>query len=266
MLRDLLQELAFVLLAHGITPKNFGDLSRVAFVNAAATHSRLRNGRVNQSRVAAQTGLSRADVKRLLLRKDAQIGIPSRRTPVESVIAGWQTDRRFLDPKGEPKTLHISRRTSSFTHLAKKYAGDVPYRAVLGELERIHAVKLQGEKVQLVKATALHRHQNVAALSAVVPALIDGLRIAGRTSDDPTKSIHRLQIPARSDLDLAFLKKRCSSTAKSMLEGLEHSLGAVSERAGSRKKLENTLSVSILLTERGPAAQSYRNSRPRRKR
>src|SRR5580698_8732485 len=95
LLHELMRELAFVLLTQGITPKSFGDLSRVAFVEAAATHSRLLNGRINQSRVAAQTGLSRADVKRLLARKRDDIQMSLRPTPVERVITGWRNDRRF---------------------------------------------------------------------------------------------------------------------------------------------------------------------------
>src|SRR5947209_3539605 len=65
-LLQLLQEFAATLLTRGMTPRLFGELTRWAFVRAAAERSRMRNGRVNHSRVAAQTGLSRADVKRLL--------------------------------------------------------------------------------------------------------------------------------------------------------------------------------------------------------
>src|SRR5205085_3830883 len=57
VLQELLTELAFVLLPRGMTPKRFGELARSAFVQAAADMSKLRNGKVNHSRVAAQTGL-----------------------------------------------------------------------------------------------------------------------------------------------------------------------------------------------------------------
>src|SRR6516162_6449138 len=66
VLQDLLTEFALVLLPRGMTPKRFAALARSAFVQAASDMSRLRNGRVNHSRVAAQTGLTRADVKRSL--------------------------------------------------------------------------------------------------------------------------------------------------------------------------------------------------------
>jgi hypothetical protein len=249
LLDELMRELAFVLLTQGITPKSFAELSRIAFVEAAATHSRLLNGRVNQSRVAAQTGLSRADVKRLLVRKRADTQMPLRHTPVERVIGGWRTDRRFVNAKGAPKPLPISGRKPSFILLTKKYAGDVPYRAVLGELERIRAVRVSGDQVHLTKLAELRRREEFTALATVVPALIDGLRIASARGDDPGKSVYRLQIPARSEFDLAFIKDRCSSSAKSMLDGLGHSLGVSTESSRSRRNAGPLLSISILLTK-----------------
>ena len=79
VLQELMRELAFILLARGMTPRDFSELSRLAFVQAAAARSKLRNGRVNHSRVAAQTGLTRADVKRLLDR--STLTIVSREQP-----------------------------------------------------------------------------------------------------------------------------------------------------------------------------------------
>ena len=265
LLHELMRELAFVLLTQGMTPKSFGALSRVAFVEAAATHSRLLNGRVNQSRVAAQTGLSRADVKRLLVVKGDDIRMSLRPTPVERVITGWRNDRRFVSAKGTPKPLPISGCALSFTLLAKKYAGDVPYRAVLGELERINAVMVKRDRVHLRKSTDPRKRVDFTALAAVVPALIDGLRIASATGDDPSKSVYRLQIPAQSQFDLAFVKDRCSSSAKSMLDGLGHSLGVSSQRSRSKRRGGALFSVSILLTESRLKSRDFESTGSRRK-
>src|SRR5215469_16828936 len=84
-LQELITQLAFVLLPRGMTPKRFGELARSAFVHAAADMSRLRNGRVNYSRVAAQTGLSRADVGRLLKRNAIDFSLRGQ-SAVERVI------------------------------------------------------------------------------------------------------------------------------------------------------------------------------------
>src|SRR3974377_1965563 len=90
VLQNLLSELALVLLPRGMTRKRCGERARFAFVLAAAQMSKLRNGRVNHSRVAAQTGLSRADVKRLLKTDGTDVKYIDD-APLERVITGWRT-------------------------------------------------------------------------------------------------------------------------------------------------------------------------------
>ena len=247
-LQALLRELAFVLLAHGMTPRSFGELSRSAFVQAAADHSKLRNGRVNHSRVAAQTGLTRADVKRLLSRDLRDVPLAPGQTAVERVIDGWRSDRRFTSGPSNPRTLRISGAEPSFILLARKYAGDIPYRAVLDELLRIRAVDVHGDSVHLRKPSQLRRRHDLGFLTAIVPALIDGIRVASEgESTDAAASMHRLLIPVGSELDLAFVRERCKSTAKAMLDGLSHSLGTkVNER---RTNLGPSFAVTVFLTE-----------------
>lgn len=247
-LQELLRELAFVLLAHGLTPKTFGELSRSAFVQAAADHSKLRNGRVNHSRVAAQTGLTRADVRRLLTRGPHGVPLAAGQTAMERVIDGWRSDRQFTNGPAKPRTLRISGSESSFRLLARKYAGDVPYRAVLDELLRIRAVRVLGESVQLTKSWHLRKRHNLGFLAAIVPALIDGIRVASEGErPDAGASMHRLQIPVGSDIDLAFVRERCTSTAKAMLDGLTHSLGTKVNKRGTDPGY--SFAVTIFLAE-----------------
>ena len=247
-LQELLRELAFVLLGRGMTPKSFGELSRSAFVQAAADHSKLRNGRVNHSRVAAQTGLTRADVKRLLSRGRHGVPFAARQSPLERVIGGWRSDRRFTNGAGNPRALRISGSEPSFILLARKYAGDVPYRAVLDELLRIRAVDVHGESVQLRKSSQLRRWPDYGFLAAIVPALIDGIRVASeRERTEGGASMQRLVIPVGSELDLPLVRERCKSNAKAMLDGLSHSLGTkVNKR---RAKLRPSFAVTVFLSE-----------------
>jgi hypothetical protein len=248
-LQELLRELAFVLLARGITPKIFGELSRSAFAQAAADDSKLRNGRVNHSRVAAQTGLTRADVKRLLSRGLHSVRFAAGQTAMERVIDGWRSDRRFTNGAGNPRTLRISGSEPSFILLARRYAGDIPYRAVLSELLRIRAVDVHGESVQLRKPSQLRRRHDLGFLVAIVPALIDGIRIASEGErTDAAASIHRLLIPVGSELDLPPVRERCKSTAKAMLDGLSHSLGTKVNNK-RRTNLGPSFAVTVFLSE-----------------
>jgi hypothetical protein len=248
-LQELLTELAIALLPRGMTPKQFADLARLAFVRAAQEMSRLRNGKINQSRVAAQTGLSRADVKRLL-ESEKFDAYRSDQSPVERVINGWRTDRQFTYRRGRPKRLPISGSGGSFTHLARKYGGDVPHRAVLDELRRIGAIKDHGSSVSLKASPILQHRHDFAFLSPVLPVLVDGIRIARRGGKRSVAScIHRLRLPVDSEIDLALVRERIAMSAKSMLNGLGESLGTAITVPRRRGNSAYTFTITVLLVE-----------------
>ena len=247
-LQKLLEALASVLLTRGMTPRRFSDLARFAFVRAATERSRLRNGRVNQSRVAAQTGLSRADVKRLLLHTDAQQTNRLAQAPVERVLDGWRANRLFATSPGHPRRLRLSGGGSSFPTLVRKYGGDVPHRAVLDELRRIDAVEDDGVNVWLKKSRTLGRRNDYAFLSSVLPVFIDGIGIASqRQRSRSASSIYRLTLPLENEMDLAIVRARSASTAKSMLEGLGESLGTsfTVPKRGGRSTCSFTITVML---------------------
>jgi hypothetical protein len=250
VLRALLTELAVVLLPRGVTPKRFGELANSAFVRVAADASRLRNGKVNHSRVAAQTGLSRAEVKRLLKLGGALESTTSDQTPIKRVITGWRTDRDFAHRGGRPKRLKISGSGRTFTSLVDRYAGDIPRRAVLDELRRIGAVKYDGNTLQLQSSLHPLYRPDLVFLSPVLPALIDGIRIVSRKRRaDAASSILRLSLPVHSDVDLTLVRDRCVSSAKAMLDGLGHSLYDQATMPRTKVTPAYSFTVTVLLAE-----------------
>jgi hypothetical protein len=247
VLQSLLSELALVLLPRGMTPKRFSELARCAFVQAAADIARMRNGRVNHSRVAALTGLTRADVKRLLNRNgfESQGG----KAAVERVIHGWRTDGEFAVYPGRAKPLRIVGRRGSFARLVKKYGGDVPHRAVLEELRRLGAVHDSLGTVQLRRSLNLRQRNNYKFLSPVLPVLIDSLRVASRRDSSNIPSVQRLNIRAETEVDLVTVRERCASSARSMLDGLAHSFDLQVGPAGRGRTPAHVFTITVLLSE-----------------
>ena len=240
-----------------MSPKWFSELARSAFVQAAADIARLRNGRVNHSRVAAQTGLTRADVKRLL-KQNAFQSRKRGQTAVERVMDGWLADPEFALRTGQAKKLKIAGHRGSFAHLVKKYGGDVPHRAVLDELRRIAAVTDSDGAVQLRRSLQLRQRNNFAFLSPVIPVLVDALRLASkRDCFGAGSSIQTLSIPAETELDLAFVRDRCNSSALSMLDGLAHSLSA--GRKMRRGSSMHSISVTVLVVDNEPTRSRRKN-------
>ena len=246
-----------MLLPRGITPRRFNELARYAFVRAATKRSRFRNGRVNYSRVAAQTGLSRADVKRLLA-SDVLDAFRSAHAPTERVINGWRTDRVFADKFGRPRRLRITGSRTSFASLVRKYGGDVTHRAVLDELRRTGAVKDNGQTVWLHASPSLRRRNSFAFLSQVLPVLVDGIRLASRKpGSTSSSSIQRLTLPVESQVDLEIVRERCSSSTRSMLDGLSESLGTGVTVPRTRRSSEYSFTISVLLVENGAVSQPH---------
>jgi hypothetical protein len=261
-LQELLREFASALLPRGMTPKLFGELARSAFVDAAAEKSRLQNGRVNHSRVAAQTGLSRADVKRLL-----HLPAPERisdQSPVQRVLNGWRRDGLFTDRNGHAKRLTISGHRPTFKRLAEKYAGDVPYRAVLDELHDMGAVALTSRYVALRGSQVLRRRNDFSFLSPLAAPLKDGLGIVSATTKAGAfPLIQRLNLPAATDVDLSIVKARCIERVTSMLEGLGHS---ISDTVTLPTKRTNAAAYSFTVTVLLAENRAKKPSHPRNRR
>jgi hypothetical protein len=149
LVSELLLELARALLPARITPKLFNELARHAFARAAADSARLRNGRINYSRISAQTGLTRANVRQLLEDIGHRPDLKSA-APIDKVIRGWRTDKRYVGPSGRPIRLRIVGRNPSFVQLAQKYAGDIPHRAILEEMRESRAIRQSNGVVELL--------------------------------------------------------------------------------------------------------------------
>ena len=223
-LQELLTELASIFLPRGVTPRQFGEFAKRAFVQAAANVSQFRTGRVNQSRVAVLTGMSRAQV-RSLLGAGYHVKPRSRPSRIERIIHAWRTDSRFCNERG-PKPLTIVGGRPSFSRLVKMHAGDVPHRAVLDELRRIGAVKTFGGTVTLAAPARYQDRRVIRDLSKALPVAIDGLRLMPREPQlQDGSSVLRITLHADDPLDLTRIRSRCTLSAEAMLKGLRESLG-----------------------------------------
>lgn len=232
-------------------------LARGAFVRAAAANSRLKNGKVNHSKVAAITGLPRKEIRRMLTRTGACLEPdPATRMPSERVVQGWLTDQRFLTRKGDPQSLPFAGARFSFRQLVKEYGGDISPGAVLEDLVGSRKVRHVGDRLKLQISKLTIPRNSLGTLTRIIPSLVDGLRIASR---QPARSIdsslYRLKLCAPSAIELALLRERCSSSIQSMLCGLSETLERqLTVPPRKRSAPRHKLTVTVLLVDAGPAA------------
>jgi len=132
-----------MLLRTGITCREFEELSRSAFVEVASRDYGIRGRPTNVSRIAAMTGLSRKEVRRIrqasLLDGKAEEAM-LRSIPAE-ILHRWVTDQVFLGPEGAPLDLQVEGGDVSFAALVAACSTDLPPGALKKELLRVGAIE-----------------------------------------------------------------------------------------------------------------------------
>jgi hypothetical protein len=135
----------------GIGAGEFANLCKISYVRAAADVNRMANGRINRSRIAVVTGLTRPEVARLLAAKRYEEAPRIwHRQRAARVLDGWYSDDAFKGKRGLPLALQMKGRRSSFESLVRKYAGDVPVKAMLQVLSDAKVVSIT--KAGLIRA------------------------------------------------------------------------------------------------------------------
>lgn len=148
----VLRPLFRILLRNHMSFKAFVDIAKHTYVDVAADEFGIPGKKTSVSRVALLSGLTRKEVQRLLdapAVDDAEAG--ERYNRAARVVAGWIRDPEFSDANGNPKVLALQDGGSAnFAALARRFSGDIPFRAVLDELLRVGVVeKINDETVRL---------------------------------------------------------------------------------------------------------------------
>ena len=141
-LRLMLKPLVKLFIGQGVTHAEFSETVKEVYVEIALRHFETL-GRINKSRIAILTGLTRKEVKNVIdraLELGTQEKLYSR---PERVLAGWYGDPSYTGPYGIP--LELPYETSvdgelSITSLVKTYSGDMAPRQMLKELIRSGSV------------------------------------------------------------------------------------------------------------------------------
>lgn len=132
----MLKPLVRLMIAQGITHAEFSETTKEVYVETALRHFE-DAGRVNKSRIAILTGLTRKEVKNVIDRtleeghKDKTYSRPER------VLTGWYSDPKYTGPYGIPLELPYEAPkpdSPSFVSLVREYSGDMAPRQMLNEL------------------------------------------------------------------------------------------------------------------------------------
>jgi len=123
------------LLRHGVTWREFAEVSKEIYVDVARERYGIQGRPTNNSRVAMMTGLSRREVAHLRDRLSDASEDPTGRkgNRISQILTGWHVDEEFTDA-GKPKDLPQTGPSGSLSSLFGRYAGDLPHSALRKEM------------------------------------------------------------------------------------------------------------------------------------
>jgi hypothetical protein len=199
---------------------------KIACISIAAESAKLGN-RLNQSRIAAATGLTRKEVRSLFgLVKSG--GVAARKEVAKQrtarVLHGWRTDPEFLDRHGAPAHLVVRGPGQTFHTLVRRYGGDVTPVSVLNELVRSGAVsRVSAGLVAVRKTTPRVRGYGSEVVAEIANRLRDlGTTLVGNIERPETPVFVGFQeLSGLSADEAALFHVTFSERAASLVDGVE---------------------------------------------
>ena len=229
----LLDALASVLIPLEITPARLSQMARASFVKAGISQARMRrSGRPHLARIAALTGLSRAEVKRLVS-TEFQV---TKRQPETSprairVLNGWRDSKRY-SRAGRALSLRILGPFPSFETLCREYSGDIPYRVILSELERRKDLTFQKKKTWV---SIDRRQRRRTAQREELSSLLFAASLIERLARGKAVLVRRKDIvKAPNNIPASYVEKAIAGRVEGLLESLPHLF--VTRRGSRRNK------------------------------
>ncbi len=243
-------EFARFLVAAGIPRTKFSRIVEFAYFQAASQEARFRNNRLNQSAVAAMTGLTRSQVRTMLKRQRSALERTNDR--IDRIIAAWTSDAEYMTASFAPRRLRLLGPSPSFATLVDKVGGDIPSRSILRELERQRQVSVTGRYVSLTRAAhSEHKSRSLRQLSSALARLLctsgDVVRVGS-----PLRAVTmEVDYPAQSAAGRILMQRRLAKSMKAFMADVEAAGAAVAMEAPSiakNAKSRKALAKLLLIT------------------
>ena len=181
----ILRALVRIMMRYGMPYEGFADLAKRVYIEVAQKDFAIPGRKQSVSRISTLTGIYRREVSRIIdLPEVDDSELTARHNRAARVIGGWLQDPDYMDADGQALDLDTAGDKPSFSHLVRKYSGDIPVRAILDELIRVGAVDQDSDgKIHLLSRAYVPRHGEA-----------DMLALLGTDVTDLIKTIdHNLQ-------------------------------------------------------------------------
>ena len=271
-LARLLEPLTGFVFDSGLGIKEFHSILRVAAIRSVATRQLEISRRVNISGISASTGISRAEISRILKSGSKATKERSGRheQSTNKVLSAWHQDPKFTTPNGQPADLKIYGRGPTFESLVKIHGRGIPTRAMLDELTRTRAIELRpAQVIRLKTAVAVHRGMTLQVVKAFgdrVTELMSTLLQNMRDPENPT-FIASVADAKVSTSELPLLRREISTRGSDFLTEIQDMLagGPINARPIGKAKRTPSISVTIFYHEERSNAKPKKRALSRRR-
>lgn len=247
-LAGILKDLARVLVSNGYGVAGLNRLAKRAYFEAALELDSAAGRRKSHARIAAVTGLTRAEVSRMNREGTAAADhFPANRA--QRISMAWISDRAYCDSRGIPSILPFAGKNGSFERLVRDYSGDIPVRAMFSEMRRLRMIRGDtSNNVQLIRAVTPISRQTVTALRALSPWIGFLSHPNEKELVEMNASSIQFALSFESMPELFAAVRELQSRATSFVNGI-HELG-------SKKKSQRgyNLEISFALGTRVPSS------------
>jgi hypothetical protein len=243
----LMQPLANVLVANGVTYPQFVRALKTTFLRAALAELRSANAPATDSALSLLSGVHRKDV-RVMRTSDGPPPSRNRALSLAADVASrWTRAPEYLDEQGAPRTLPLRGRMPneiSFESLVQSVSKDFHARSVLDELLRLEVAVVENEHVRL-RAEGLSSSDRFAALADT---------FAANTGDHLAAGAANLRAAAHADnlpfFDHSVALEGLSLHSTSVLQSLaREACGAALARVEAEARTRHTQEVQSLPQE-----------------
>ncbi|MBL8486189.1 MAG: hypothetical protein JNK22_03795 [Rhodocyclaceae bacterium] len=156
-LRRVLNPVARLMLARGLTLPMAVELLKRVFVEVADRDFRLEGKPATDSRISLLTGVHRKDVRRLRQLPHVEAALPPKVSLGAQLVGAWLANPRFRDAGGRIKPLARTAKAGgedSFEALVAAVSKDIRARPVLDEWLRLGVASLNAEDEVVLNTAA----------------------------------------------------------------------------------------------------------------
>ena len=250
--RRILDPLATLFLRLGVGAGEFTTLCKISYVQAAAEANRLANGRVNRSRVAVVTGLTRPEVARLLAPTKRRMTQRAwHRHRAARVLDGWYSDTAFKGKRGQPLALPLKGSRASFEALVRKYAGDIPVKAVLQVLSDASALSItQAGLIRVKRRTIAWRQYHPQVVEEIGKKAQSYLRVLLHNLEHPDDKWYENGVSGKrvSAAVVPYLRHEFAVRGDALLRMISDQLDRPPRDVKMRNARRVTLGVNLFLS------------------